>query len=132
MKGLDTNILIRFLIADEPEQSLVVRALFRRGVRDSKRFHVSTIVLCEVVWVLRAVYRLPRKKIVSALESILALAFLEIQDLELVEQALDDYRAGRADFADYLIGCQDRRAGCTDTLTFDSDLAGSPGFALLS
>lgn len=132
MRGLDTNILIRHLIADEPEQSLAVRTLFQWGIRERKRFHVSTIVLCEVVWVLRTVYRFTRQEITSALESLLELAFLEIQDLDLVREALDDYRAGQADFADYLIGYQNQRAGCRDTLTFDRDLADSPGFALLS
>jgi len=132
VRGLDTNILIRFLIADDPKQSITVRSLFQRGIREGKRFHVSTIVLCEIVWVLRTVYRFTRRETVLSLDSLLESSFLEIQDLDLVQHALDDYREGRADFADYLIGCQNRRAGCTDTLTFDSDLASSPGFALLS
>jgi predicted nucleic-acid-binding protein len=62
----------------------------------------------------------------------LELTFLEIQDLHLVQQALDDYRSGKADFADYLIGHQNRRAGCRDTLTFDVPLSKHEGFSLLS
>ena len=132
MRGLDTNILIRHLTADDPEQFLAVDTLFRWGIRERKSFHVSIIVLCEVVWVLRTQYGFTRGEVVSALESLLELTFLEIQDRHLVQQALDDYRSGKADFADYLIGYQNRRAGCRDTLTFDVPLSKHEGFSLLS
>jgi predicted nucleic-acid-binding protein len=132
VRGVDTNILIRYLTADDSEQSLVVQTLLKRAATEGEQFHVSTIVLCEVVWVLRTVYRYTRKDIVSALESLLEIQVLEIQDLDLAQRALDDFRVGAADFADYLIGWQNWRVGCTDTLTFDRDLKGSPGFTLLS
>jgi predicted nucleic-acid-binding protein len=66
------------------------------------------------------------------LDSLLAAGLLQIQDRDLTKRALEEFREGPADFADYLIGWQNRRAGCEDTLTFDGDLEGSPGFTLLS
>jgi len=131
VKGVDTNILIRYLTADDPEQSLTARTLLTQDAAESERFHVSAIVLCEVVWVLRTVYRYSRRQIVSALEYLMAVTVLEVQDLELVQRALADYRAGSADFADYLIGWQNQRAGCAETLTFDGALEGARGFTIL-
>jgi predicted nucleic-acid-binding protein len=52
-------------------------------------------------------------------------------DTNLLVRSLEEYRQGRGDFADYLIGWQNRRAGCTDTVTFDRKLKKASGFAFL-
>lgn len=131
MRGLDTNVLVRFLTRDDPEQAEAVYALFERAEAERTRFHVSGIALCELVWVLRSRYRLPRKEICSALEFLLGVGLLEIQHRDLAILALEDFRKGKADFSDYFIGWQNRRAGCEDTLSFDGDLDGTPGFTIL-
>jgi predicted nucleic-acid-binding protein len=131
VRGLDTNVLVRFLTRDDPEQSRIVRSLFERADAEKTRFHVSSIALCELVWVLRSKYRLQREEICSALEHLLAVGLLEIQHRDLAILALADFRRGKADFPDYFIGWQNRRAGCEDTLSFDRDLDGTPGFTLL-
>lgn len=99
---------------------------------EDERLHVSNVTLCEVAWVLRSRYRMSRDEISSALESLLATTILEIQDYDLVQRALQDFRTGSASFSDYLIGWHNQRAGCLETLTFDRTLASYPGFSLLA
>lgn len=132
MRGLDTNVLVRYFTEDDPEQSQTVIALFEHTEAQEERLHVSTIALCEMVWVLRSRYRLNRGQLCSAIETILGLRFLKVQDSDLASLALEDFRRGPADFPDYLIGWQNRRAGCQDTMTFDGDLStGTAGFTIL-
>jgi predicted nucleic-acid-binding protein len=129
MRGLDTNILVRFLTADEPTQSEAARQLIETAEATDERLHVSTLVLAELVWVLRGGrYALPRNAVADAVEALLDASVFEIQDRDLVRSAVTTFRDGPADFSDYLIGEHNRRAGCTSTLTFDRRLAKAEGF----
>lgn len=130
MRGLDTNLLVRYVTDDDAAQAAVVRALFRDMETGVERLHVSCIVLCELCWTLRG-YGYVRKDIAAVLARILAIRLFDVQDSDLVRYALEEYRQGRGDFADYLIGWQNRRAGCTDTVTFDSKLKKASGFTFL-
>ncbi len=131
MRGLDTNILVRLLTLDDPQQIAVVQALFAEGTERNERYHVTCIVLCELVWVLRTTHHLKRDKICPMLEALFSVRQFEIQDRDLAKKAVEEYGAGQGDFADYLIGQQNRRAGCDDTISFDGKLAGHPGFMIL-
>ena len=129
MRGLDTNVLVRFLTADDPEQAEAALRLVEIAESTGERLHISTIVLAELVWVLLGGrYARTRKEVADALGALLDATVFEIQDRDLVRRAVTAFRAGPADFSDYLIGEHDRRAGCTSTLTFDGRLAGSTGF----
>jgi predicted nucleic-acid-binding protein len=133
VRGLDTNILLRALTADDAAQSELVRALFAAAERTGERFFVSIIALCELTWTLRGrPYGLDRDAIGAVVERILGTSLLEVQDRGLVRRALAEYQAGRADLADYLLGCQSLAAGCVDTVTFDRRLDGVAGFSLLA
>jgi predicted nucleic-acid-binding protein len=132
VRGLDTNVLLRYLTADVPVESARVDALFAEAEKAEERFFVSTIALCELTWTLRGrPYGLDRDQIAAVLEGILGANLFEVQDRALVRRALSDFRQGRADFADYLLGRQCLAAGCADTVTFDHKLSGSRGFSLL-
>ena len=129
MRGLDTNVLVRFLTADEPEQAEAALRLVEIADSTGERLHISTIVLAELVWVLRGGrYARTREEVADALGALLDATVFEIQDRDLVRRAVTVFCAGPADFSDYLIGEHDRRAGCTSTLTFDRRLTGSTGF----
>lgn len=132
MRGLDTNVLLRALTGDDSAQSAAARRILEEAEALGEQFHLTTSVLCELVWALRGgAYRYGRELIASALAALLASAVFEVQDRDLVRRALEDYRAGPADFADYLIGWQNQVAGCDTTLTFDRALAGCERFSLL-
>jgi predicted nucleic-acid-binding protein len=133
MRGLDTNVLLRALIKDDPDQAAIAQREIEEVLQRGERLYISTIVLCEAVWTLRGKpYRLDRTALSDFLDGLLGDELFAIQDRDLVQQALGDYRNGQADFADYLVGWVNRRAGCRDTMTFDGGLRGREGFFLLS
>jgi predicted nucleic-acid-binding protein len=131
VRGLDTNILVRFFIQDDPEQTQTVLKLFEQTEEEGGRLHVTAVALCELVWVLGSVYKQTRNQILAALESLLDIELLEVQDRDLVQRALTDCRTGPAEFSDYLIGWQSHQTGCIDTLTFDRGLRNAPRFTHL-
>lgn len=131
MKGLDTNVLVRYLTQDNLAQARAVDALVAETLSEGERLHVDDVVLCELVWVLRGAYRTSKPVIVSALDKISATAIFSFSDREVLRQAVADYRDGTGDFADYLIGRRNRRAGCETTVTFDRALKSAAAFTSL-
>ena len=128
MIGIDTNVLVRYLTLDDPEQVQRVDRLVDHAERLEEALHIDAIVLCEVVWVLRSVYRLSRESIADALEKVIDARQFSIEDRDAVRRALESYRRRAGDFADYLIGERNRRRGCDTTRTFDTRLVGSELF----
>jgi len=125
--GVDTNVLLRYLLKDDAAQA---RRAERELERDD-RFLIDGIVLCELVWVLETGYGLSRAEVVAALERIVATAQFEIEGKDLVLAALDDFRRSTADFSDCLIGRRNRGFGASETVTFDRSLKGLAGFRVL-
>lgn len=131
MIGIDTNVLVRYLTLDDDAQvERVDRLIEEAGERDEP-LHVDGIVLCETAWVLRSVYGHSRNEIADALERVLETRQFAIEDRDSVRRALDAYREERGDFADYLIGERNRRAGCRVTVTLDGELEESTLFEVL-
>ncbi len=131
MIGLDTNVLVRYLAQDDPAQSLRANALIERAIARGESCAVSVVVLCELVWVLRSAYGYAKREVVPVLEKVLATIQFEVEDKASAYAALEDYRAGSGDFADYLIGRRNRRDGCTRTATFDRALGDNDLFEIL-
>ena len=131
MKGVDTNVLVRYLTQDDPQQARAANALIAAVVEEGSRLRVDDVVVCELAWVLRHAYRFDRGTISSALDKVLSTALFAFEDREILRQALDDYRGKKGDFADYVIGRRNLASGCDGTVTFDRDLDGGAGFSLL-
>ena len=131
MTGLDTNVLVRYLTQDHPAQARRASALVSETVVRGERCFLSGIVLCELVWVLRGAYALEKPTILMTLDKILSTVQFDVEEKDIVRRALEDYRAGRGDFADYLNGRRNEEAGCSMTVTFDHRLKGSPLFRVL-
>lgn len=131
MIGLDTNVLVRYLVQDDPAQSLQAGRTIERHCTVDDPCFVNGIVLCEIVWVLESAYDYPKAIIAEVLEKLLMTSALQIADKGVVWTALDDYRTSKADFADCLIGRTNRVWGCTETATFDKALKSLPGFKIL-
>ena len=123
MIGLDTNVLVRYLVEDDPEQSPRATALVERALEQGQRLFVPQIVLCELVWVLDSVYRYPLERITTVLRDLLRARQLVIEDLDSARKALDRYSARGGDFADYLIVERCRAAGCDRVASFDGGLS---------
>ena len=131
MRGLDTNVLVRFLVQDEPLQAQLAELDISKAVARNERILIQPVVLCELVWVLETAYDIRRVEVAETLERILRTAQFEIPRKEAVWGALSDYRSGKADFADYFIGRANAEDGADETMTFDRGLKGSPRFRLL-
>ena len=131
MTGLDTNVLVRYLTDDDPVQSRRAADLITTVTTRGNRCFVSAIVLCEMAWVLRGLYEVSKADLVETLERMLATTQFVVGDKDLVRRALAAYRAGRADFADYVIGELHAGEGCAKTVTFDRRLRGATGFQVI-
>jgi predicted nucleic-acid-binding protein len=129
--GLDTNVLVRYLTQDDPAQSRRANKLIADSAARDESLHLSTIVLCEVVWVLRGAYAASKADILRTLSRILDTAQFTIEDADACREALASYGRGQGDFSDYLLGARNRRAGCSMTMTFDRKLRRSDHFTVL-
>lgn len=123
MIGVDTNVLVRYLVDDEPQHQCERAAdLFERAVSQGADLFLSNIVLCECVWVLESAYRVSRAEIADVLNRLLEARHVRFRDRALVRSALQSYRHGEGDFADYLIRDIALDEGCEEVATFDRAL----------
>jgi predicted nucleic-acid-binding protein len=83
------------------------------------------------VWVLDSAYDYSRAEIAAALDKLLLSDAFEVDRRDEAHIALRAYGAGRADFADYLIGAMAKACGCSRTVTLDRRLRGASGFEVL-
>jgi predicted nucleic-acid-binding protein len=128
MIGVDTNVLVRFLVEDDKVQSAAAAALIERAIADDEPLFVADIVLCEVVWVVRYSYKVPRGEIARTLRQLLHARHLSFGSPDLLARALAAFSSGKGDFADYLIREQATAAGCEAVATFDGALLEESGF----
>lgn len=131
MIGLDTNVLVRYLVEDDDPQKRAADRFVEEALNRGKSLFVNQIVLCEAVWVLSRAYGFTRREVAGALEMILCARQFEIEAKDMVVQALREYRKGKADFADCVIGLKNQAAGCTATVTFDRKAASLRSFQVL-
>lgn len=132
MIGLDTNVLLRATLNDDPRQSAAAQTLMQQLRADMPGF-VNIPVLMEFFWVLRSRYRLPQPRLAAIVRALLETENIEFEALEIAGKALAAYEGGSADFADTIIALRNRELGAHDTLTFDGNAAKSvPGMKLLA
>lgn len=132
MIGLDSNLLIRYLAQDDPQQSKKATYAIEQALDAGEALYLNHIVLCEIGWVLTRAYGYSAEHLADAIESILSAAQFEIESKDLVWQALAAFRSTGADFADCLIATRNAAAGCSKTLTFDKRASRLDQFALYS
>lgn len=130
MIGLDTNILIRYLTQDDPVQSRKASEIIERRLSAAHPGFVSVVTMAEAVWVLDRAYGLTDQEIAAAVERILQVEVLLVENEQEVFAAMVALKQGRGAFADALIAELGARAGCTHTLTFDKKALRLPSFKL--
>ena len=131
MKGIDTNILIRYLVSDDKRQAEQAAKAIQTATDKGEALMLCNVVLVETVWVLEDAYRLSKAEILTLLDKIFSTAQFAIEERDIARQALEDFRTSKADFADCLIGRKNRLLGCDKTFTFDQDLQKLDAFELL-
>ena len=130
MIAADTNLIVRHLTHDDVAQTAIVERLFREAEARGEPIFIGQVVLAEVSWALERVYGFAKTAIADAIRGLLDDAVFVVEDRTHAEEALAQYRRGRAEFADYLIGAAAHAAGASSTLTFDRKVSRSAGFTL--
>ena len=128
MIGLDTNVLLRLFVEDDPAQSKRARRFVDAATADEPCL-VNSVVLAEFAWALAKKMKRKRAEVARLIEEVLSADDLQIPDRRAVERALTAYRAGKADFPDYFLAEINAEFGCTSTATFDGAALDSPAFS---
>jgi predicted nucleic-acid-binding protein len=128
MLGIDTNVLVRFLVRDDEPQFSRAQRLIQREYRRGNPIFVSLLVLLETEWVLRSRYTLGKSEILRAFSGLLESVEITIEDEPSVERALFLWKDSSGDFADCLIGTRHLQLGCRATASFDNRALRLPGF----
>jgi predicted nucleic-acid-binding protein len=118
MIGLDTNVLVRYIMQDDPRQSPLATRLVDSLTAESPGF-VPLIAIVELCWVLSSAYGLKRSQVAEALDGLLRSSELVIECADTVWKSLRLAQRSGGDYADCLIACSAAVAGCARTLTFD-------------
>jgi predicted nucleic-acid-binding protein len=126
--ALDTNALLRWIVADDDTQHKKIVTALDQATRKRQRVFIPEIVVVETMWTLRRSYKLSHTEAAEALKQLLSASLLVIENETLIAQALVAYKRGRGDFSDYLIREHARAGGAAPLLTFDEALLADTDF----
>lgn len=132
MPGLDTNVLVRWLVADDAAQTARVQTLFDSALAAGSALFVPVTVLLELEWVLRSRFGLAKADVLAAFNGLLEADELSLQFEASVEEALHLYRHSTADFTDCLHAGLCSGAEHAPLLSFDARAARLPTVQLMS
>lgn len=127
MIGIDTNVLVRAVVLDDADQARRAKRWLEVRDPDDPAF-VNPVVVAEFVWILRSIYRVPRRAIAEILRDMIESSAYIFGERRAVLRALFDYENGVGQFTDRLIAEINDTHGCSATVTFDSDAAKEPPF----
>lgn len=130
MIGLDTNVIVRYIMQDDPRQSALATRLVE-SLTAATPGYVPLVSVTELFWVLSSAYGLERAQLVAALEGLLRTKEIVVEQAETVWKALRIFHRGNADFADCLIERSAAAAGCERTMTFDRGAVKGCGMRLV-
>jgi predicted nucleic-acid-binding protein len=119
MIGIDTNVLLRLWLDDDPAQSRRIDALLGAHGNEAGSLMVSDVVLAEAVWTLGSVYAQAKAEQLKAVRSLLAEAAFAFESRDAVTAALAAAEQASCGFSDCLIAAKHAALGCTFTATFD-------------
>ena len=131
MIGLDTNILVRYIVQDDPVQLRKATECIEHHLTERNHGFISTVVIAEIAWVLESVYGFTHTEIAEAIVRILPIELLVVEHEAEVFIAMVALKRKHGAFADAFIGAINAQAGCSRTLTFDRKALRLPGFELL-
>ena len=123
MTGIDTNVLVRYITRDHPEQHAAAKRYLESNCTQETPGYVNVIVLCELAWVLTTAYDASQEELARVIDQLLRTRQLQIQRRDQVRSALAEYRDSKAGFPDCLIGQLNRSDGTGETVTFDQNAA---------
>ncbi len=119
MKGIDTNILIRFLVGDDKQQTQKVYNIFKKTELDKKELFVPLLVMLELIWVLESVYEISRTDILDSISELLLMPILNFEHQSALQQFSNAAQGNKYDLSDLLIAYSAKEQGCEAVITFD-------------
>ena len=125
MRAVDTNLLVRLVIRDDPRQAAAADDFIASGA------WVSHVVLAEFAWVLESVYSLKPRELALAVEMLMEHEHVTLQEAEVVDSALRAFRSSSVSFTDCLVLSLARKAGHLPLGTFDRRLSKLDGAELV-
>ncbi len=131
MKALDTNVLVRFLVKDDQQQSKAVYRKFKQTEVDKEVLFIPALVVLETVWVLESVYEVTRQEILDSLDLLLLMPILEFEAQSAIRSFVASARENKTDLSDLLIAHSAKVAGCECVITFDKTASNFELFELL-
>lgn len=129
MESLDTNVVLRLVYRDDPEQADRAGRAWRKAL-DSGGIYLTTTVLIELAWVLRAAAKFDRRAIASALADLCDSQGVTVEHEGRVRRALGRFQRSAADFSDCLLLEAARDADALPVVTFDERFAREPDVEL--
>lgn len=130
MIGVDTNVLVRYIVQDDPAQGAAAAAVLDQRTASDPAF-VTLVTLCELFWVLTGAYGFSRSEVLSALQTLLASPEVVVESETVARQAVLLASDG-ADFAEAIIRECAVKGGCEAVVTFDRRAARRAGMTLLT
>jgi predicted nucleic-acid-binding protein len=131
MIGLDTNVLLSYILQDDAKQAAKASTLIE-SLTAAEAGYITLVCVVELVWVLESSYGLTREQVSQALEGLLRSKQLVVEQADQVLGALRVFKLSKADFADCLIERSAAHAGCIRTMTFDAGAVKHAGMVLIS
>lgn len=119
MKGIDTNILIRFLIGDDELQAKKVYNIFKKVESEKNELFVPLLVILELIWVLESVYEIPRTEIIDSISGLILMPILKFEHQSSLQQFTHSAQGNRYNLSDLLIAHSAKAQGCETVITFD-------------
>jgi predicted nucleic-acid-binding protein len=131
MIGIDTNILLRLWLNDDPAQNKRIDALLAAHGGTPGSLLVTDVVLAEAVWTLKSAFDQGKPAQLLAVRSLLNETAFAFEDREVVAAALQLFEAGSCGFADCLVVAKHARHACDFTATIDHGMRKLPGVKVL-
>jgi predicted nucleic-acid-binding protein len=117
--GIDTNILVRYFVRDDVAQSDKAAKYLEKHCSSEIPGFITSIVLCELIWVLSGAYGYDKELITDLLNKMLTTSEFLIENQEEALRALSAFEKGNADFSDYYLAYIGQKYGVGKTVTFD-------------
>ena len=131
MIGIDTNVLVRYILDDDPVWSAPAQRFIDDECTMARPGFINLVVLVELIWVLKQTPGFGKAEISTVVSELLLADNLIVENSDLVASALEAFKQGKADFPDFIIAAINQAAGTSTTVTIDSDAAKEPGFVRL-
>jgi predicted nucleic-acid-binding protein len=130
MIGLDTNVLVRYIMQDDRKQAAQATRLIESLTAASPGY-ITVVSVIELVWVLGSAFALSREQVAAVLADLMVIDVFKLERVAVVAAAWRMFRDGKADFADCVIERSSTHGGCERTMTFDRAAAKTAGMVLI-